>query len=85
MDRFTNAVQAILDSAENPHYADDLAAFGALTLAGPASQSRVLRPMAQGLRQGLDAVLQGRLREIHAPFGNRPPKLWLCQAQRRAR
>ena len=23
--------------------------------------------MAQGLRQGLDAVLQGRLREIHAP------------------
>ena len=67
VDRFTNAVQAILDSAENPHYANDLAAFGALTLAGPAFQSRLLRPLAQGLRQGLDAVLQGRLREIHAP------------------
>ena len=67
VDRFTNAVQAILDSAENPHYANDLAAFGTLTLAGPAFQSRLLRPLAQGLRQGLDAVLQGRLREIHAP------------------
>ena len=74
VDRFANAVTAILDNAEIPHYANDLAAFGALTLAGPAFQSGVLRPMAQGLRQALDQVLQGRLREIHAP-------VWMQAAQ----